>query len=144
MMLTLIILSISVVLSGIGMLQFSLESTKHFIGINLIYAGCGIGLFTVLYAYFLPLLYLKFLKQEELHLLGTIAVYTDSLKAGNIEKYQILDTQTISSDFGVSLSRANLMLSKLKRRRLINTDEFGIAIGVTYWSRKHLLKMKLL
>jgi hypothetical protein len=144
MILALIILSVSVVISGIGMLHYSSELTKHLIGIILIYLGCGIGIFAALYAYILPLLYLKFLKQEELHLLSTIAIYTDSLKAGNVEKYQRLDAQTISSDFGVSLARANSMLSKLKRWRLIDTDEFGIAERVTYWPRKYFLKKKLL
>lgn len=126
------------------MLHFSSELTKHLIGTILIYLGFGLGVFTCFYAYVLPLLYLKYLKPEELHLLSTIALYTDSLKSGNVEKYQRLDAQTISSDFGFSLARADSMLRKLKEWRLINTDEFGIAVGVTYWPRKYFFKKRLL
>ena len=144
MILALIIFSISVIVSGIRMLHFSSELTKHLMGILLIYLGCGTGIFTGLYAYVLPLLYLKFLTKEELHLLATIALYMDSLKAGNVEKYERLDTQTISSDFGISMARAHSMVNKLRRKRLITTDEFGIIAGVTYWPRRYFLKKKFL
>jgi hypothetical protein len=135
---------LTIILAGVSMISLDSETTRYFIGFVLIYFGIGASIFTLLHSHVLPFIYLRRLDIKHIEVLGTIAIYFDSLLKGNIEKYERLNCENIAKTMEISMAKAQEIIQNLKKKRLMSLNDYGDIENISKHTKKYLLKKKVL